>query len=261
MPTAFFRCLASERLKLRRSLASWLILAGGLFVPVIVLAARLRRPSALPALYRSPDFWEKHWTQSWESMSILILPMMVILIAALVAQLEYRNNTWKQVHTSPQPLATIFLAKLMMILVMLVQLFVVLNVGVFLSGALPALLVKNSAAFAPPIPYALFAKRNLHFFIDCLPVVALQYLLSLQFKNFMVPVGVGLALWIGSIGFLNTSFNYAFPYALTGVDFLIDGKYRTATYLPVNVQSIAVASFVAVSLVSYVLYATKKERG
>ena len=40
----------------------------------------------------------------------------------------------------------------------------------------------------------LFLKEDALYFIDCLPIVALQYLISLRFKNFLVPVGAGAAL-------------------------------------------------------------------
>lgn len=262
MVTGFLRCLWSEGLKLRRSLASWTILAGGLFTPVIILVARLRRPSALPTLYQSGVFWEKHWTQSWESITILILPIMAILLTALIAQLEYRNNTWKQVHTSPQPLALIFLAKLTVALAMMVLLLIVINLGVYLSGALPAWIVPGVSLSANRIPYRIFADRNFRYFIDCLPVVGLQYLLSLQFRNFMVPLGVGMALWIGALGFLNSAYNYVVPYALGGVDYLIDiGQLPADRYPPVNTQTIALGCFMTFALVSYILYITKKDRG
>ncbi len=195
--------LRAEWLKQRRSLAGWLILAGGLFTPLIIFAVRLRQNRGLPTLYASSGFWEKHWTQSWESITIMILPMMGILITALVAQIEFRNNTWKQVHASPLRPAAVFFAKLAVILAMLLQLFVVLNAGVYLSAVLPALLLGHAQP-ADPVPAGLFLARNLRFFVDCLPVVALQYALALHFRNFMVPVGAGIGVWILTIGMFNT---------------------------------------------------------
>ena len=125
MLSAFFNSVLSERIKLRRSLLGWLILCGGSFVPAIMLAVRFRRQQQLPSWHRLGIFWERHWVESWESISIMILPLMVVLLTTLIIQVEYRNNTWKQVHVSPQTCGTIFSAKLAVVLLALFQLFAV----------------------------------------------------------------------------------------------------------------------------------------
>jgi hypothetical protein len=261
MMTSFLASLQSERLKLKRSLLGWLVLAGGLFVPVIMLGVRLHQRQQLAAQYRAGTFWEKHWTQSWESISILILPLMIILIATLIVQVEYRNNTWKQLHASPQALVTIFLAKLSMVLSALLLFFVVLNAGLYLAGSLPVHFVEGVSPAASPIPYRLLLARNARFFVDCLPVVALQYLLALRCKNFLVPVGVGTAGWISSLVLINTPYCVVVPYGYAGVDYLFTSGYREGRSLPLNLQALALGTFAVFSLAAYGLYATRKDRG
>lgn len=251
----------AEWLKQRRSLAGWLILAGGLFTPLIIFAVRLHQSRGLPALYASDGFWEKHWMQSWESITIMILPMMGVLITALVAQIEYRNNTWKQVHASPLRLASVYFAKLAVILAMLLQLFVVLNVGVYLSALVPALVLGHVDAPAAPVPAGLFLARNLRFFVDCLPAVALQYALALHFRNFMVPVGAGIGVWILTIGMFNTRVSYLIPFSYPGLDYMMDSGYRTGAGLPAGIQALALGTFALFTLAGYAMYAGKKDRG
>jgi hypothetical protein len=139
----------------------------------------------MPALYVSPDFWNILWKQSWEAMATFFLPMGVILATALITQIEYKNNTWKQLHTTPQKFITIYFAKLAVIVVMMAGLFALFNVGIYLSGVIPALLYGSVSYPTAPIPFLLFLKENIKFFIDCLPILALQYLISLRFKNFL----------------------------------------------------------------------------
>src|SRR5215218_854715 len=136
----FVKSFQSEWLKRRRSLASWLVLVGAFFTPSIILAARIKNHAALPALYTSDDFWKRLWSQSWESMEVFLLPIGIILATGLIAQIEYKNNTWKQLHTTPQGFTTIFWAKFLVILIMLVEVFALFNVGVYLSAVLPALI-------------------------------------------------------------------------------------------------------------------------
>ena len=251
----------SEWLKQKRSLTSWLVLGAAFFIPTLIAAVRLIRPAGLPEIYRAAGFWERLWVQSWESMSVFIMPLVIMLGASLIAQLEYRNNTWKQVHATPQPLAVIFIAKLFIILAMVVQLFFWFNVAIYLSGMIPALVFARVDAPASPIPYAHFLRQNAAFFVDVLPIVGLQYLLALRFRNFMVPMGVGMVIWITAIGALPWEYNYVVPYAHAVIDYTMTVQSRVAHALPAPVPAIASLYFAVFVLMGYVVYVTKGDKG
>ena len=261
MLSTFFSSFLSERIKLRRSLLGWLILCGGSFVPAIMLAVRIRRQQQLPALHRLGIFWEKHWTESWESLSIMILPLMVVLLTTLILQVEYRNNTWKQVHASPQTWGTIFSAKLAVVLLALLQLFVVINLGLYLAGALPSLLFSAGGTSSSPIPWLRLLARNTNYFIECLPIVAIQFMLALRFRNFLVPVGVGVAGWILSLVLINTNYNFLIPYNYTGLDYLISTGHRSGQNLPASLWVLACSTFAVLTLLSFALYSRQADKG
>jgi len=260
MVMTLLRCIRTEWLKQKGSFASWLVLANGLFVPAILFAARLRHPHNLPALNRVPDFWEKLWSQMWQSMAIMMLPMFIILVTSLVVQIEYRNNTWKQLHTSPQPLPTIFLAKLIVILALLVELLAVFNLGLYLTGVVPGLLFGVPAP-AAPLPYHLFLARNVNFLIDALPMVAVQYLLALHFKNFAIPLGAGMGLWLFAIGMISWQYSYVIPYTYCALDYFAATGTHIVKQLPASIQTMATAYFLLFTAAGLVLYMTRKERG
>ncbi|MDQ1592992.1 MAG: lantibiotic transport system permease protein [Pyrinomonadaceae bacterium] len=258
----FINSFQSEWLKKKRSLASWLVVAGAAFTPSIILMSRIKNAAKLSALYASNDFWQKLWNQTWESMAVFLLPFGIILAAGLIAQIEYKNNTWKQLHTTPQGFATIFFAKFLVLLIMLVEVFVLFNVGMYLSAVIPSMLFANLPYPTAPIPYAYFLKANINFFLDCLPILALQYLLSLQFKNFLVPIGTGFAIWFLGVGMLPWNYSYLLPYLHGTIDFLISsGQFGNRKIPPLNIQLLAVIYFVLFTVASYVLYVTKKEKG
>src|SRR5215211_4093880 len=208
----FVKSFQSEWLKRRRSLASWLVLIGAFFTPTIILASRIKNHAALPALYVAEDFWRRLWNQSWESMEVFLLPVGIILATGLLAQIEYRNDTWKQVHTTPQGFTTIYLSKLLVVLLMLVEVFALFNVGVYLSAVIPSLLFGGLPYPTAPIPFKDFWAGNVNSFVDCLPIVALQYLLRLGLRSFSAPGGAGLATRI--LGVCPHSFrqSYRSPY-------------------------------------------------
>jgi lantibiotic transport system permease protein len=259
MTNSFFNSFQSEWLKKKRSLVSWMVLVGALFTPLIILASRLKNIDKLPDLNRMDDFWIKLWNQSWESMAVFFLPMGVILATALITQIEYKNNAWKQLHTTPQRFGTIYFAKLTVILIMMAGLFVLFNIGMYLSGVLPSLFSGSVPFPDAPIPFEYFLRQNLNFFIDTLPILALQYLISLHYKNFLVPVGVGFLIWTLSIGMASWHYSYIFPYIYSALDHFI--KSGNMTGRGVNLQLIAFIYFVVFTIAGYILYVTKSEKG
>ncbi|MBS1975437.1 MAG: ABC transporter permease, partial [Bacteroidetes bacterium] len=216
----FIYSFQSEWLKKKRNLASWLVIVGAFFTPAILLIYSLVYSTKLYAASMAPNFWYALWENSWESMAIFLLPMGVILATSLITQIEFRNNTWKQLHTLPQSMTTIFFAKLSVIIVMMLQFFILFNIGFYLSGVVPCLLTKGVPYPKAPLPYQVFLKDNLLYFVACLPIIAVQYLTSLQFKNFLAPIGIGIALWILSVAVFRWQYGYIIPYTYCGFHFL-----------------------------------------
>lgn len=255
------RALKSEWLKQRRSAALTTACLGALFTPSILLVARLARPAGLPAAYRAPDFWNKLWGMAWESVALIVLPIIVMLITSVVVQLEYRNNTWKQTHASPQPLAAIYVAKLLVILTIIGVFFVVFNLALYLVAVAPLLFFHQVSYPVAPFPLAALTTQNLHYFIDILPIVALQYLLSLHFKSFLTPLGIGMAQWIVVLGCNSWKYLYIFPYSCIELDYLMTSKMRMSAYLPMSVQILSLCYFALIALVGLWMYTTKTDRG
>jgi lantibiotic transport system permease protein len=259
--SAFIDSLHSEWLKQRRSLASWMVLVGAFFTPAIIIVARLLQHESLQKLYAATDFWPALWRSAWESAAIFLLPMGAILATSLIVQIEYRNNAWKQVHALPLSLATIYFSKLAIVILMLVQFLVLFNLGIWLSAAVPAWMLPGVAMPAAPIPFADFLYDDLRFFVACLPIVALQYLLSLRFRNFMVPVGVGFMLWVGSLAALSSRWSALSPYAYTMLEYL---KNEPSGKLPppiFDIYGLAIGYGMLFIAVGYALFALRRQKG
>ena len=257
----FINNFQSEWLKKKRSLASWLVIAGAFFTPLIILTARIKNQAALPKIYAADDFWQRSWNQAWESMEVFLLPIGIVLATGLMAQIEYKNNTWKQLHTTPQGLTTIYFAKLLVILIMLAQVFILFNAGVYLSAAIPAVLFSHVPYPPAAIPFAAFGAANVNFFVDCLPIVALQFLLSLQFRNFLVPVGAGFAVWFLGIGMLSWEYSYLLPYNHGAINYLSGAGHFADRRIPVDTELLALVYFAALTFAGWFLYVAKKEKG
>lgn len=255
MEIPLFTSLQSEWLKRKRSAAAWLTVIGGFFIPAIVLMVRFNDFSTLATQNASEHLWDTIYQRSWQFMGVFLLPMGVIMATSLVTQLEFRNNTWKQLHSTPQSFTTIFMAKLLVILFMLLQFFILFNIGIYFTGVIPALF--EGVPFPKqPLTAGYIFSQNAKYFIACLPIVALQYLLSLRFKNFLVSIGAGLCLLVASLIALSWKHGYLIPYSYCGYGFL--GKKLLAG---INTNLWALAYFVLFTVLGYILYIKRREKG
>ena len=92
------------------------------FIPLIYFIGFLKDKSSIND-YKL-DIWQKLFNQSWQNMAAFLLPMGVILASSLITQIEYKNNTWKQLHATPQTYTNIFIAKFSVIILMTIKFFI-----------------------------------------------------------------------------------------------------------------------------------------
>lgn len=256
----FLRYVACEWIKRRRSLGSWVVMMGALFTPTVVLVARIVHRHTLPALYATEDFWRSLWRSSWESMAVFFAPMGAILITSLVVQIEYRSNAWKQVRTLPLPSLTLYAGKLIVILAMVVQLFALFYVGVILSAAIPCWL--GLAAWPQAVlPAYTFLNDTGRYFISCLPIVAVQYVLSVHFKNFLVPIGAGFMAWVGALAALSWKFGYLIPYSYSMMRYLNLAPKGRVPPAPVSLDWLAAAYAIGFAVLGYGLFVRRDVKG
>lgn len=261
MTATFLVAFQSEWLKRRRSFASSMVIAGSLFTPAIVAVVRLFHYRGLPRLYAQDGFWQALWHDSWESMAIFFLPLGAILATSLVTQIEFKSNAWKQVHTLPMSMAVVFLAKLGVILVMLLQFLALFTAGIYLSAMIPMLLVPGV-----PHPKGSFAalpllRENALYFVDCLPIIGAQYVISLRSNNALVPIGAGFMAWVAALAAVSSKHAIWWPYAYTIVHYLQGTPKGKVFAANTTFHWLAALSFALMTILGYVLFVTNKEKG
>lgn len=255
----FIYSLQSEWLKTRRSAASWLCIIGGFFIPTIYFIVFLVKSRTIEYGVTEMNVWEVHFIRMMQNMKAFLLPMGVIMASSLMTQMEFKNNTWKQLYTTPQSLTTIFLAKFSVIVIMTVKFFIFFTIGVILSGLIPCLII-NGKLPEDTFPFLFFIKENCKVFILCLPILAVQYLISLRFKNFLVPVGIGLVGLIGSMIGSIWEFIYVSPYSYVFLDNVKNLDFYKEK-ININLYQGATIYFVLLMIISYYMFISKKEKG
>ena len=255
------RALRSEWLKRKHSFASVLVLAGSLFTPAVILGVRLLHPRDLPAVYAAPAFWATLWRDSWESMAIFFLPLAAIMATSLVTHIEFRGNSWKQVHALPLHTSVVFLAKLFVVAVMIGQFLLLFDAGLFVSAIVPCMVVPGV-----PWPQGSFwslplLRDNAGYFLDCLPVIGAQYLMALRISNVLVPIGAGFLAWVGALAAVSSKTAIWWPYAYTIIDYLKDKPKGAHLAAHTELHALAAGSFLLFTLAAYVAFATNRQKG
>ena len=95
----FLTALRSEILKTKRTASFYFTLAGAAPIPAIFLLNVLTGGGDLNAIRKDP--LNGIFELGLERNGVMFLPLFVILVCTLLPQIEYRNNTWKQVFAAP----------------------------------------------------------------------------------------------------------------------------------------------------------------
>jgi hypothetical protein len=205
--------LQSESVKIKRSSVFYLCFIVAAIVPHI-LFFDVVTPSDGGKEVIQQESLDKYFGHAKQVFNFVFLPLFIILISTLLMQIEYRNNTWKQVLTSPQKMINVFLSKFvtlhLLIILFIASFLTFLFIGVLLINLIHPDLFKKEFN----LQAALLA--NWHVYVSVFAISAIQFWLSLRFKNFIAPLAIGFCLWIMAplmLFSLNWSFADYYPYS------------------------------------------------
>ncbi|HEX5169745.1 MAG TPA: ABC transporter permease [Cyclobacteriaceae bacterium] len=192
----FILSTKAEFLKIRRSNAFWLTMCGAAFIPLVNAIKLIGRPDVFESKLGN-DPWAIFINDNWAVAASFLLPVYVILVISLVVQIEYGNNTWKQVYTTPRSYADIFFSKFLVINFLIIFCFIFFTIFIVASGSAVSLLNHNYEFLSKPVPWGHLIVFTEKMYGSILAMITIQYWLSMQIKNFITPIGLGMVLIIG----------------------------------------------------------------
>jgi len=147
-------------------------------------------------------------------MGSLILPMLIVFIAYSVNSIEHKADTWKSLFSLPISKLSVYAAKYFyafFLVLLCLLLFVLFTLGFGnLLGAL-----KPELKFSEYNVASLLTKVYLKLFLSSLGILSIQFLLSLLFRDFLKPMGIGFVCTITGVILAGNGWTYAylFPYS------------------------------------------------
>ena len=147
-------------------------------------------------------------------MGSLLLPMLIVFIGYSVNSIEHKADTWKTLFSLPVPKLSVYAAKYFyafFLVLLCLALFVLFTVG---FGNLLGML-KPQLKFSEYSVTSLLAQLYFKLFISSLGILSIQFLLSLLFRDFLKPMGIGFICTITGVILAgnNWAYAYLFPYS------------------------------------------------
>jgi len=184
--TAFFRALGTEWLKLRRTLALWMIVVAPLIVVLLQFFIgydRMKVPENIQA-------WPMFVQSSCALWAIFMMPLYITLETALLNNIEHSAKSWKQLFALPVPRASLVAAKMLTSFLMIGLSTVVLCVAIVIFGKLLSFL--RPQFLMEGIPVELIATKAFLPFVASWLIIAIHSWISARWQGFALSLGIGI---------------------------------------------------------------------
>lgn len=184
--------LQSELLKNKRTATVYLCILASACIPLLLLLEQYSGDDPREELILNP--WVQHFDQGSKMLNLMILPMYIVLVCTLLPQVEYRNNTWKQVLSAPQTLGNILAAKFLAVQVFIIA-FLIAYILMMFSLAIAFNLMDPKLAFlAYGVEWQKLLLLTFLTYLSVMAISAVQFWIGLRSKSFIVPIAVGFCL-------------------------------------------------------------------
>jgi hypothetical protein len=147
-------------------------------------------------------------------MGSLLLPMLIVFIAYSVNSVEHKADTWKTLFALPISKLSVYAAKYLyafFLVFLCLLLFMLFTLG---FGNLLGML-KPQLKFSEYSMAGALAQIYFKLFLSSLGILSIQFLLSLLFRDFLKPMGIGFVCTITGVILAANAWEYAylFPYS------------------------------------------------
>jgi hypothetical protein len=219
--------LRSEILKTKRSAAFYLAFITGTFGVLIHLLEALT--DGIDPGSRAIIF-DEMMTNNFQAAAFLMFPLFIIFTCTLLPQIEYKNNTWKQVLASPQPKWMVFVSRFLIVHLFIVVFLITDLLMMFLGAVILHFIEPGLNVLNQPVDVEEIFRMRAIVYAGLLGMCALQFWIGLRMKNFITPIAIGIALWITGtfiVTEIKTDFAEYFPYSYH----ILFKKLETNNYL------------------------------
>lgn len=248
----------TELIKTKNSFAFPLVILGALFIPAFFVGTIFYHwhDYVHYLTIENPNPWNEYSRKLFNGVHFTFLPLLMVLIIALVFNIEHKSNTWKHIFVLPVSKAKIFIAKYLVLLTLTLLLYCLLS-GFYLFGGYLLGWWKPEFGFLNHSPSYAYegAQTNIvtyisRSFITVLAVLAIHFWLSFRLKNLFSTIGIGLGGVVLTIG-MYISHWHSLIYMPYGFPILMCNFIPQTNHFLTDFQANSLIYFVLISIASY----------
>lgn len=220
----FTGAIKAELIKLKRTPILWIVLISGFLVPGMLFLIYFFNVEDFSK--RTGDPWLFFFDLGFMLTAMLFLAPFLVLVCSSVVYSEHSAGAWKYLYALPLKKGSYYFSKLLTVMLLILLSCVLFVLSVVLTAYLLDLFhpVYGFRSYPPALGHLLL--RLLHALLSILGLIALHYWLSMRWKSFIAPIGIGLlgfimaifVVFIGQRFDLGVWLPYAYP-MLTGLEF------------------------------------------
>lgn len=239
----------NELIKLKRTFAFWLTIISALIIPLLFfIVYAVKHAKLAPGAGVNP--WDKYMLNQVKNSIPFFVPIFIVLITSLIIQVEHKATGIKHLFALPIPKWSVYFGKLSIVLFSIISTYVYFFVAILFFGTLLGVFYSDLAFLDFQPDYLKYIKMLGVSFIASLGIVGIQFWLSFRFKNFIVPLSVGMVFVIlGLIAFQAPESIY-FPYSYNILSISL-GDQMPQTFGVSSVTVYSILCFILTSALGY----------
>lgn len=193
------KCIKSEVIKLKRS---------GI-IPVLIIIPLVAVFMGTGNYYMNIGILQNKWYSLWTQVSLFysyfFFPASIALICSYLCKLEHENSNWNKILAARIKKINIIIAKLVSATILICFSQIMVAIFYIIGGKIVGL--------DSNIPMELIQWISLGI-VSGISVAAVQLFISMNVKNFAVPVGISVCLSILGLRFVMAKKAFTMPYSL-----------------------------------------------
>lgn len=210
----FLLSLQSEFYKSRKTLGFWSAILLPLIIILLVSIGFFMKADKLAAMAPG-QLWGQFFAIPIGIMGTLLLPMFIVFVAYSVNSIEHKSDTWKTLFTLPIAKWSIYSAKFLYAVFLIFISLMLFATFTWAFGNLLGIIQPKLKFSGYHMEKELF-QVYLKLFMASMGILSLQFIMSLLWKDFLKPMGIGfVGVIVGVILVTAAKWEYAytFPYS------------------------------------------------
>jgi hypothetical protein len=210
--TAVVRAFTAEIMKLKRTLALWMVLVAPASISFLNFVMYMQRTDLLTEYNRT--VWLRLAQNIFIFWTALMLPLFIALETALIAGADHNGRHWKQLFAQPVPRWTLYLSKFLSGALVVALGSLLLIATLLMTGGLFRVL-RPGIGFEMAFPWEIILRFAWRQYVACLLIVAIHTWVANRWDSFYLAVGVGIVAEVVNIVAINSeTWNRIFPWIL-----------------------------------------------